>query len=197
MKYILRIFITIILVVMPNLFGFVGYTFGLSLIEQESKNTPIKKSNVGSVEVKNNIQKSDFVLEVPTIGLRKEIGLNTDIYDQNSYEGVLGSKIAHAKFSLLPSDFELINSGVIYLFAHREGESNFFANLGNLTSGDELIIHENGKIFRFKVISSKIISSNQTADLFNTANQKILRLQTCENGEKSRLIVDSLFVGME
>jgi LPXTG-site transpeptidase (sortase) family protein len=179
---------------LPLLIGLLGYGLGLSLSSSKDNPKFVPVVNAITPEVPNRGTNKNFELEIPSIGLRKDIGHNVDVYDQDLYEVVLSSRIAHAKHSLSPSDFLTIGSGVVYLFAHREGEANFFSNLDSLSEGDLVYVYEGDYAFVFRVMSSKILPAYDTSSFLSHNNQQILRLQTCENGEIDRLIVDSVLV---
>lgn len=194
MKYLIRIVLVLIAVLIPITIGIFGYELAETFKSQEISQVNLFIPPVRAHQPKESTSSLDFELEISQIGLRHPIEENVGIYSPTDYEWVLDSKIAHGKYSLLPTDFQNDLNGVVYLFAHREGDSNIFANLDKLSVGNDITIYYKGSKYLFKVVTHRIVSSSDTSDILNSNNQQLLRLQTCENGTQDRLLVDAVFV---
>lgn len=171
---------------------------GLSLEEDESSNSEIKGQNILPETEGRNRQINNYSIDIPSISLKKNIVPNVDPANKSEYMEVLTHSVAHGKYTLLPD--EAIESGNIYLFAHRNGEYNgrdigFFRNLDKIRSGQEAYIDFNGYRYVYKYRSSKVVSPKDTYVYTAYSSTPTLTLQTCESGYSKRLILVFDYVG--
>ena len=111
---------------------------------------------------------------------------------------VLNHSVAHGKYTLLPN--EAIDSGNVYLFAHRQGSYNgkdigFFKKLNEVQPGEEAYIYFDGHTYIYKFRSSVIISPKDTYVYTAYSPTPTLTLQTCEDGYSKRLILTFDLIG--
>lgn len=92
--------------------------------------------------------------------------------------------------------------GIVVVSGHRTTYSAPFKNLDRLVSGDEIKIStDDGKEFTYIVEALRIVSVEDYSDLLLTpsisGSRYALRVTTCDDGSKDRLIVDAYLVGTE
>ncbi|KXK26960.1 MAG: Sortase family protein [candidate division WS6 bacterium OLB20] len=148
-----------------------------------------------SLHFKTDVDVWEYAIEIPRIGVRKDIVANVDPSRRSVYMPVIDSYVAHGKYTRLP--FEAVTEGNVYLFAHREGPSGFFNRLGELRSGDELIIRFNGDRYVYRFNHSFVVEPTRTEVYTGTSETPMLTLQTCENGNRQRLIVKADLVSVQ
>lgn len=140
------------------------------------------------------LKESDkFILTIPSINLRKDVVRNVDPVSRDEYLDVINTKIAHGKYTKLPD--EAIYSGNVYLFAHRDGtfqgsDMGFFRNLDKLGSADTAMIEYEGKTYIYKFRRSYVVSKYDVGVYNGDTDSPTLTLQTCQNGNTDRLIVE-------
>lgn len=133
-----------------------------------------------------------FRLQIPSINLNKEVVENVDPGDESVYGPVIAKSVAHGRYTKLPDEAQ--ENGNVYLFAHRDGYIDgkyvgFFKRLGELRDGDVAYIHYAGKKYVYKFLRSFVITPQDTWVYTPESDMPILTLQTCENGESMRLMV--------
>lgn len=123
---------------------------------------------------------TEFVLEVPGIGLVSDIAPNVDLDNEEVYKQKLKETgVAHAKGSYFPGE-----AGPVYLFAHSTDtvfnisafNAKFFA-LKDLAEGDEIKINYHGTMHTYKVTSRTIINPTELDTIRDSTSDLIL--QTC------------------
>jgi LPXTG-site transpeptidase (sortase) family protein len=132
----------------------------------------------------------EFILSIPRIALKKEVVANVDPSDKAVYLPVIERKVAHGRYTMLPS--QATENGNVYLFAHREGSGNFFARLGELVTGDRIEVRFSGRTYLYTVSEKFVVGAKDTWVYTGTSALPTLTLQTCENGNTHRLIVKAL-----
>lgn len=118
-------------------------------------------------------------ISVPKIHAQAPLIFNVDPFNENEYQEVLKSGVAHAKNTSLPGD-----GGSIFIFAHSSGNpieiSNYntiFLKLGELEKNDKIQIKKDGKIYTYKVTEKKVVWPSEVEYLKQKKEQLIL--QTC------------------
>lgn len=155
------------------------------------------QDNLASHEIDTEI---DFSLQIPKIGLSKDIIPNVDPVRESVYGPVINQYVAHGKYTKLPD--EATENGNVYLFAHREGQHNgkdigFFKDLGEIALGDKAIVHFEGRKYTYEMYKKFVIYPKDVWVYSATANEPTLTLQTCENGTSQRLIVKFKLVDID
>ena len=162
--------------------------FNLLSISENKKTFSENKDNIIPVNY-------EFAIVIPKIYANAPIISNIDPYDSKQYLPVLKKGVAHAKGTSFPGEGK-----TIYLFAHSTdafynvGTYNaVFYLIGKLQSGDEVDIYFKGSLYRYYVVSNKIVSPS-AVDYLENQDKEILILQTCypPGTTIKRLIVTAL-----
>lgn len=165
----------------------------IDIVEEKEMVIPRKEiiTKVSAVSDNDEMNKPNFEIRIPSIGLKKEIQENVDPRYPEDYLPVLDKFIAHGKFTLLPD--EATDQGNVYLFAHRSSFNNksngFFQNLDQVKHGDLAYILFEGKTYTYKFRESRIVSPYDTYVYTAYSPAPTLTLQTCNNGIQQRLMV--------
>lgn len=121
-----------------------------------------------------------FYLTIPKISAQAEVFAQVDPFNQPEYREVLKKGIAHAKGTKLPGE-----GGTVFLFAHSSDSpfnitryNTIFLRLGELESGDEVIINKDKKKYIYKVVEKKEIMPWDVSYLKDTKKDQLI-LQTC------------------
>lgn len=130
------------------------------------------------------------VLTIPKISATAPIIENVNPWEKEEYLEALTQGVAHARNTALPGE-----NGTSFLFAHSSDlpwrltrYNTLFLKLGNLETGDEIIIAKEGTEYRYEVTEKKTVWPNEVNELLNAQNtintQKSLTtqrliLQTC------------------
>ncbi len=143
------------------------------------------------------IQILEYYIEIPKIGLVHNITANVNSAKEEEYLPAIEANIAHGKGTALPQNPD----GNVYLFAHSKAyygmetpDGAWFTRIDELQTGDQILIHFNGKIYTYTVVELEIISPSNvsvyTGDTIYTGNRSLI-LQTCyPRGDQGlRLIV--------
>ena len=158
--------------------------------ESASTSSIFAQESGQKIEVDENIHLSnEFKIEIPSIGLSKEIETNVDPREKEIYGPVIEQKVAHGMFTKLPDETAAKDSGNVYLFAHRDGDSPFFSRLGELEVGETIYVYYGGKKYIYGVSEYFIVDPKDTSVYTGDSPSPTLTLQTCNNGIKERLIV--------
>lgn len=123
----------------------------------------------------------NFSLIVEKIGADAPVIPNVDTSNKNIYDAALRRGIAHALGTSFPGQ-----PGVSYLFAH-SADSIFnvprynavFYLLGDLKTGDRIVVFFAGKRHDYKVTETKITDAEDVSYLTMKTEEQILVLQTC------------------
>ncbi len=125
-------------------------------------------------------QKEGFFITIPKISAQAPVIENVDPWNQDAYQKALENGVAHAKGTKLPGE-----NGTMFIFAHSSGSpwrltryNTVFLRLGELNSGDEILINKDKKIYKYIVKNKKVVSPNQVEYLKNTQEDQLI-LQTC------------------
>lgn len=126
-----------------------------------------------------NELKGDYIT-IPKINAQAPLIFNVDPWNESTYQEVLKNGVAHAKGTSLPGE-----KGRSFIFAHSSGNplevtryNTIFLKLGDLEMGDIIDIKRNGKIYKYKVNSEKIVFANETEYLMKNESDGII-IQTC------------------
>ncbi|MFH0936830.1 MAG: sortase [Candidatus Daviesbacteria bacterium] len=119
------------------------------------------------------INNSSYYIQIPKIKAQSDIINNVDPWDKKIYEKALEKGVAKAK------GFDN------FIFAHSSlppwkmtRTNTPFLRLGELQKGDQIIIHQDGKDFIYKVEYKKEVWPNEVSLVFEN-NKDYLILQTC------------------
>lgn len=134
----------------------------------------------------------EFNLLIPKIGLQQQVVENVHPGNEAVYGPVIEQYIAHGLYTRLPDEATV--DGNVYLFAHREGRQGsrdfgYFRNLDQLQAGDQAQIRYAGKTYTYTLYSAFVITPQDTWVYTDESEFPTLTLQTCENGDKLRLIL--------
>lgn len=124
---------------------------------------------------------SEFRIFIPKVNIDSKVFPNIDPFNKNEYFPVLSKGIAQAKGSSLPGE-----SGNVFLFAHStDSPTNVvqynavFYLISKLRPGDEVDLVYQGRIYKYIIDESKIISPSEINYLQQTNKGKSLTLMTC------------------
>lgn len=138
---------------------------------------------------------SYFSLEIPKIGAKSIVAANVNSADKKEYQSALKQGVAHAAGTYLPG-----MGGTVTLFAHStDSEANValynavFYRLDELVPGDEIVVWFLGERKVYRVIGSRIASSNDVSMFQAEKTKEKLYLITCtpRGTTKNRLIVEA------
>lgn len=123
--------------------------------------------------------KGDYIT-IPKIKAQAPLIFNVDPWKEAEYKRVLKKGVAHAEGTALPGE-----SGRSFIFAHSSGNpieqtkyNTVFIRLGDLKIGDEISIKRDGKIYKYKVTTTKIVNASDIQYLKKNASDGIV-IQTC------------------
>ncbi len=155
-------------------------------------NRLINPVNANSLEILDVSATTDFRLEIPKVAVNMSVAENVDPVNEAIYGPVIERKIAHGKYTRLPDEAKI--DGNVYLFAHRDGYVNgnyvgFFSRLDELNVGDEAVITYAGEKYGYVFLRNFVIAPHEVWVYNGESQSPMLSLQTCENGESQRLIV--------
>lgn len=153
--------------------------------------TKVAADNTGDLFA-NYVPDGEFELKVAKIGLSHKVVPNVNPADEAVYGPVINNFIAHGEGTLLPD--EAVLNGNVYLFSHRQG---IFKRLGELRQGDTAVVRYHGSNYIYQLRESFIITPQDTWVYTPAAASPTLTLQTCEQGEKFRLILQFDLVHIE
>lgn len=160
-------------------------TLGNSIIPQV-------RASINNLSLRQVSADTEFQIEIAKIGLSKKVIPNVNPIDEAEYSRVIEDYVAHGEYTRLPDEATI--DGNVYLFAHRTGVINgknvgFFNRLGELQSGDRAQIKFAGKLYTYILKRSFVVSPKDTWVYAERSSAPMLTLQTCENGESQRLIL--------
>lgn len=125
-------------------------------------------------------QVQQYSIEIPKIQASAKVITNIDPWNQSEYSHALEEGVAHAKGTALPGEGK-----TSFLFAHSSTElwrltqyNTPFFKIGELESGDEIIIKKNDQKIRYIVFDKKEVSPEETQYLKQDQGD-VLILQTC------------------
>lgn len=123
---------------------------------------------------------TQFSIEIPSINVFSKVIPNVDPYNETEYLEKLKEGVAQAKGTKLPGE-----GGTVYLFAHSSDVpwrithyNTAFFKLEFVKNGDEIVIRNEGKEFRYRVYDKKTVWPNEVKYLKEDQGN-ILILQTC------------------
>ncbi|MBD3362905.1 sortase [Candidatus Dojkabacteria bacterium] len=194
---LLGVFIIFIFIMLFTLGG--SIVLGKSLIEdnQYYRSPPLEFSKSDSLTVQLTAQvdsSNEFILHIPKIDLTKNVIPNVNPINESIYMDVIKQDVAHGKWTLTPNEVAEQNSGITYIFAHRAGEFAIFDQIDQLNKGDLVEIFYHGDIYLYQVETKRVVEKSHVQEYTSISDEPLLRIQTCENGQKQRLIIDSLLV---
>ena len=165
----------------------VAAQFNLSLAKLSSGNQLASENNSANVYSGNFViadhekyNFEDFSISIPKIGVESKVTADIDPNSEEAYKSELYKNgVAHAKGSYLPGQ-----NGPVFLFSHSTDtifniprfNAKFFG-LKDLNVGDEIDIAYNGKDYKYKISSKKIIDPTDLDTIRQT--QSNLILSTC------------------
>ena len=125
-------------------------------------------------------QSINFSIEIPSLQVFSSVVPNVDPFNQAEYLESLKKGVAHAAGTSLPGE-----KGTIYLFAHSSDVpwritryNTAFFKLEQVKTGEEIIVRNKGKVFKYKVFDKKTVWPNEVKYLKENQGD-ILILQTC------------------
>jgi sortase A len=127
-----------------------------------------------------------FYITIPSIGIeRLPVESNVDSTTEEVYNQVLLTKLAHFKSTGLPIS-NIKNNMLVY---GHSASPNYnpspkdpqvaFSFLPDLKVGDEIVIEMEGKEYKYKMSSSKIVKPTDTSVITGTKGKQTLTLVTC------------------
>lgn len=123
----------------------------------------------------------NFSIIVEKIGADAPIIANVDASQKSIYNNALKRGVAHALGTSFPGQ-----AGVTYLFAHSTDTifnvpryNAIFYLLGELKTGDRIVLFFGGKRYDYFVTESKITEASDTSYFTLKTEEQILVLQTC------------------
>lgn len=124
--------------------------------------------------------KSGSFLTIPKIHAQAPIIENVDPWSETIYNEALAKGVAHAKGTSHPGE-----KGTVFLFAHSSGApwemtryNTIFLRLGELQTGDEILVMRNGKEITYRVTDKKEVDPSEIHYLLQTDKNQLI-LQTC------------------
>lgn len=140
--------------------------------------------NPPKIEAVENLQ--GYNITIPKIRAQAPVIEGVDPWNKSIYEVALEKGIAQAQNTPLPNQ-----DGIIYLFAHSSGDpwrltrfNTIFLRLGELNSGDEIVLTKDNKHYNYKVFDKKELWPSDIHYLKDAQNkenkdEQVLILQTC------------------
>jgi LPXTG-site transpeptidase (sortase) family protein len=131
-----------------------------------------------------------FNIEIAKIGVSAPVIQGVDGRNETTYDKALEGGVAQFKGTYLPGE-----GNNIFIFGHSSANKDglyakIFANLNDLTTGDQIKINFNSKEHDYTVKSKKIVEATDLSSLNQTKNEQ-LTLMTCWpiGTDQKRLIV--------
>ncbi|MFA6007485.1 MAG: sortase [Candidatus Shapirobacteria bacterium] len=143
------------------------------------------KNETTIYSVPKNINKDDYIIQIPKILAYSKVVENVSPFDQAEYDRVLKNNVvAQAKGTAVPGSGK---GKSIYIFAHSSNNnlgmlrSNaVFYLLGELQKDDLIYIVYHEQEIKYKVFDKKIVSANDLDYLnYSDPSREVLILQTC------------------
>lgn len=144
------------------------------------------EEDILSIDSTSKFYKGKFEISIPSLGInRLPVTANVDSTKEESYMSVLDSTLAHFENTGLPIS-EVQNNIVIYGHSASLNYSPTpsdpmvaFSFLPELKVGDDIILHMEGKEYKFKMQRSKIVEPTDTSIITGTKGRRTLTLFTC------------------
>lgn len=146
-------------------------------------------------------QDESLYIEIPKIGLKKKVAINTDPADSKVYLDVIEKMVAHGYGTALPDE----ENGNTYLFAHSRKaqrrditpDGGWFTRIDELKKGDTIILVLNSTKYKYIVVDSFIVSPKETSVYTRHSpfeDHNSVTLQTCypRGDTDNRLIVRAI-----
>lgn len=141
---------------------------------------PLISAYLNPPKVESLEQKDGFFITIPKISAQAPVLENVDPWNQTIYQKALEQGVAHAKGTKLPEE-----KGTVFIFAHSSDApwrltrfNTVFLRLGELNSGDEILINKDKRVFKYIVKDKKVVNPNQVRFLKETEKDQLI-LQTC------------------
>lgn len=166
------IFLFVAVVVFLYLIFYPKYLDGFSQNEDKVSAHDIAKINIDP-------RLFDFGLYIQKISVAVPIVANVDGTNKTAYNKALLSGVAHYKGTALPG-----GSSNIFIFGHSStwnGTGDYaeaFAHLNDLEKGDQIIIYQQQKEFKYTV-SKKIVIAADDLDYLEPTKTEQVTLMTC------------------
>jgi len=141
----------------------------------------------------------DFRINIPKIGVDKEIIPDVDPRDEAIYKEAFKQGVAHGMGTKYPDEI-----GNTYLYAHStkdvediEQNAGWFTRLDELEVGDEFEILYGQNVYTYSIASREIVDPRATGVYTAYAPVQMVTLQTCyPRGEiTERIIYKALLIG--
>ena len=128
-------------------------------------------------------QKSVGRLQIPSLRIAETI-----------YVGVTDAQF-HIGVGQLPGGPALGTKGNVVIGGHRTSAHRPFANLDKLKNGDQIIVHRNGKKFRYVVSKTFVVTKHALWILKPTTNSSLTLFSCHPKGKTShRYVIRATFV---
>lgn len=178
MKYQLKIFVNLVIVICVVLLTFIFLPVAKQEIAyQITKIASNSKSSYPDLSPKD----TQFGIVVPKIKANSKVIVNVDPGNKTEYMAALRTGVAHAKGTDFPG-----GKDNIYLFAHStDFDFNVFSFnaifylLHNLEAGDEVTLYYLGRRYNYYVYDKKIVYGSDVEYLTKKYGESVLTLQTC------------------
>jgi LPXTG-site transpeptidase (sortase) family protein len=132
------------------------------------------------IQSQQNLSTTGIFITIPKIHAQSPVIPDVDPNNQVIYDEALSHGVAQAKGTSLPGE-----KGTVYLFAHSSGPpwdetyfNTIFLRLGELQSGDQIILRRNGKNYMYVVFDKKVVNPWQVTYLTNSKKTQLI-IQTC------------------
>lgn len=140
----------------------------------------IKEFLFPSVFTAEEIESSEFSIQIPSINVFSKISENVNPFNEAEYIEKLKNGAAHAKGTGLPGDGK-----TVFLFAHSSDVpwrisryNTAFFKLSFVNKGERITLRRNGEVFFYKVFDKKTVWPSEV-DYLKKDQGDILILQTC------------------
>lgn len=135
--------------------------------------TKVKEETIGS-----NQKPISYQLIIPSLSIDVSIVPEVPGTDEQKYLEALRGGVAHYAGTALPGAI-----GNAFIFGHSsytesQAYSEIFKNLNQLTTNDQIYIHKQDIVLKYRVIESKIVAADDLAILAQGNDEK-LTLMTC------------------
>src|SRR3990167_4958879 len=141
---------------------------------------PIVEIYLFPPKIQPAVQLKETSITIPRINAQSPIIHDVDPWNEKVYKKALTQGVAHAKDTSLP-----LEGGRSFLFAHSSGNpweltsyNTIFLRLGELMVGDEILITDKGKVYRFIVEDKKTVWPSEVSYL-EESNRNELIIMTC------------------
>jgi sortase A len=141
---------------------------------------PILEIYLFPPKIKPAAQVKETSITIPRINAQAPLILDVDPWNETVYKTALTKGVAHAKDTSFPWE-----EGKSFLFAHSSGNpweltsyNTVFLRLGELMVGDEVLITQKGKVYRFVVEEKKTVWPSEVSYL-ESSNENQLVIMTC------------------